>query len=417
MANPPLLSVVIPTHNRARYARYAIESILSIKSPLLQLVVHDTSVSDELEVFVAEHVSDERLKYIRYRDRLSLTENHNAAMKAADGEYVCLIGDDDTIMPEAIEATQWARDNAIDALTPTVVANYAWPDFRSRFFGMAHAGRLYIKPDFRKARLVDAKVALRKSLQRSAQGTEDLPKIYHGIIRRSVMEEIRRKSGNYFHGSSPDASGALGIALMISTFVEMDYPLTLPGAAGSSASGRSAVNTHKGKLAEDPQTAGFVKAGWPREVPRFFSVETVWAHAGIETIRQIQPNRLKDFDFIRLYATCWLKHKDYRKETLEAYALYLAEPGHSVAFPRLALVGKMIQVMAETFWRLSRRLMIPTAAGGRYYIPELKTIADAQTALLDYLKGKNHSFGAFIAKDLANSAKGLNVKTTEAMLG
>jgi hypothetical protein len=397
MTTKPLLTVVMPTHNRAQYAQFAIKSVLALESAALQLVVHDTSETDELERFVAANISDGRLKYIHYPHCLSMTDNHNAAMQAADGEYVCLIGDDDTIMPEALDAVAWAQSNGIDALSPLVVANYAWPDFRSRFFGMGHAGRVYIKKRFESARTYDAKASLRQALQGAAQGTEGLPKVYHGFVRRSVMESIRERSGAYFHGSSPDVSGAVGVALMISSFVELGYPLTLPGASGKSNTGRSAVNTHKGALAKDSQTAEFAAKGWPAEVPRFFSVETVWAHAAIETIRRLDAASLKDFDFIRLYATCWLRHKEYRGETLQAFRGGQWALSQQVASPKLSLALVVAEIAVSSSLRLAKRALTPTAAGGRGYIPNLQTIEDAQTALIAYLGNNSTTYQRFVA--------------------
>lgn len=385
----PLLTVVMPTHNRAQYAQSAIKSILSIESELLQLVVHDTSESHELEEFVAKSIDDTRLKYIYCAQRLTMTENHNAAMHAAEGEYVCLIGDDDTIMPEAINAVSWAKQRNIDALTPVVVANYAWPDFRSRIFGMRHAGRVYIRKKFGFAVRRSAQDSLKRSLNTAAQGTDGLPKIYHGFVRRSVMEDIRAKSGAYFHGSSPDISGAISLALTLSSFVEIDYPLTLPGASGKSNTGRSAINTHKGALANDAQTAEFVSSGWPKEVPRFFSVETVWAHAAIETICRLQIASLQNFNFIRLYGLCWLRHKEFRRETLEAFNNGEWLKWQHAEFSKFALPRTILGLATTMAIRLAKRAIVPTAAGRRNYISGIETIADAQYALTVYLNSSD----------------------------
>lgn len=396
MTMTPLLTVVMPTHNRSQYAKFSISSVLAVKNPDLQLVVHDTSDTDELEKFVMTTIHDDRLKYIHHPQRLSMTENHNAAMDAADGEYVCLIGDDDTIMPEAMEAVAWAASQEIDALSPLVVANYAWPDFRSRFFGMGHAARVYIRKQFGSARRCDAGHSLRLALQGAAQGTEKLPKVYHGFVRRRIMEMLRERSGAYFHGSSPDVSGAVGVAMMLPFFVEVDYPLTLPGASGRSNTGRSAVNTHKGALSNDAQTAEFAARGWPAEVPRFFSVETVWAHAAIDTIRRVDESHLKDFDFIKLYATCWLRHKEYRGETLHAFREGQWRQWQPEDSPRITLILKVAQITAKNLMRLARRALTPTAAGGRFYITDIPTIVEAQTLLIARLRKKRSTFAGSI---------------------
>lgn len=394
----PLLTVVMPTHNRSEYAKHAITSVLSITSPDLQLVVHDTSDGVELEEFILSRMYDERLKYIRHSTRLSMTENHNAAMGAADGEYVCLIGDDDTIMPEAMEAVAWASSQGIDALSPIVVAYYSWPDFRSLFFGKGHASRVYISKQFGSVRRRDTQTSLVKALGAAAQGSKFLPRVYHGFVRRRVMEELRLKSGAYFHGSSPDVSGAIGVAMMLPFYVEVDYPLTLPGASGKSNSGRSAMNKHKGKLSNDGQTAEFADRGWPTEIPRFFSVETVWAHAAVDTVRRIDEMRLKEFNFIYLYGLCWFLHKEYRQEVLESFRNEVWRKWREVKFPWVALILEITRIAATKLMYTAKRALRPTAAGNRHFIPDAPTINAAQTELISYLK----KTGMSISKILGN---------------
>lgn len=385
----PLLSIVIPTHNRARYAISSIRSILAITDTNLELVVSDTSTDGELSSQMNargnEFSQDSRLKYFRPEERLDMTGNHNAAIAAATGEYVCLIGDDDTITADILLATAWAKDRGIEVIAPNVVANYVWPDFRSRLMGAGHAARLYIAKRFGGAVVHDSSVALASALRNAAQGTDGLPKIYHGIVKRSVLERIRELSGAYFHGSSPDVSGAIGLALCSRSFVVVDYPLTIPGASGGSNTGRSAMNTHKGKLSQEPQTKGFEFSGWSQGVPRFFSVETVWAHAALETIRRIAPHQVAAFNFSRLIAVCRVLHPEYASEIDQA-TFEVENITGSIA----TKLSEQVRVEAkryrlERLIRFVKRLSKPTAAGGRIYVSNLETIAEAPDVLSQHM--------------------------------
>jgi len=192
----PLLSVVMPTHNRCEYAAASIRSILSIDSHEIQLIVTDTSDNDDLFAF-ASIIPDERLLYRRITEQLSMTDNHNAAMSLATGRYVCLIGDDDTITRETLIATIWANTNSIKILSPLVVANYAWPDFRSKYLGASHAGRLYLRRRFGKISYQNSGQNLEAALKRGVLGTEGLPKIYHGIVKKHLFDTIKKRSGSY----------------------------------------------------------------------------------------------------------------------------------------------------------------------------------------------------------------------------
>lgn len=384
-----LLSVVIPTHNRARYAIHAIASLLAIPSTELEIVVSDTSTDGELlaqlTAETARFLNDPRLKYLRPAGKLDMTGNHNAAIEASTGEYVCLIGDDDTISAEALLAAAWAKERGIEVIAPNVVANYVWPDFRSRFMGTRHATRLYFAKRFGGAVIHDSALALQSALSNAAQGTDGLPKIYHGIVNRSVLEQIHGLSGAYFHGSSPDVSGAIGLALCSRNFVVVDYPLTIPGASGGSNTGRSAMNTHKGKLSQESQTKGFEVNGWSQGVPRFFSVETVWAHAALETIRRIAPHQIATFNFARLIAVCRVLHAEYASEIdLATAELEKTIDITGVAFSEQVRI-EIKHYRRERLLRLVKRLSKPTAAGGRSYVSNLRTIAATPDALAQHM--------------------------------
>lgn len=382
----PLLSIAIPTHNRAKYAIHAIRSILAISDERLEIVVSDTSTDGELQEKLNKlalgGVIDPRLKYFRPVERLDMTGNHNKVLSAVTGEYVCLIGDDDSITKEAVLAAAWASKNRVEVIAPNVVANYVWPDFRCRFFGDGHASRLYIAKHIGGASHHDSSSALSGALLNAAQGTDRLPKIYHGIVKRSTLERLKDASGAYFHGSSPDVSGAIGLALCSKSFIVTDYPLTIPGASGGSNTGRSAMNKHKGKLEEETQTKGFKTAGWSQGVPKFFSVETVWAHAALETIARIAPEHVSKFNFEKLIGVCRVLHPEYASEIDHAILEVAPLVGRSFDVLEANIVNEMkLYKRARILHVLKRLMKPPTAARGRTYVSNLDTIAAAPAML------------------------------------
>lgn len=393
----PLISVVIPTHNRARYAISAIRSVLAIQDDRIELVVSDTSTDEKLAALIADEknscVGDPRLNYFRPREKLDMTGNHNAAIGAARGEYVCLIGDDDTVSAECLVAAEWAMSKGIELISPNVVANYVWPDFRHRFFGGGHASRLYFARQMGGVSLGKSDESLARALVNAAQGTDGLPKIYHGLVKRTLLEKIRQISGAYFHGSSPDVSGAIGLALVGSDFVVIDYPLTIPGASGGSNTGRSAMNKHKGKIEQETQTKGFESEGWSPGVPRFFSVETVWAHAAMETMRRIAPHMISRFNFSRLIAICHVLHPEYDLELKQATIEAGEIVGDTVKL--VENIGSEIKrFKRERMMRLIKRVLVPTVAGGRKYTGGVVEVFDAPEALMKYMKKSGVSWGA-----------------------
>ncbi|MFT0876646.1 glycosyltransferase family 2 protein [Rhodopseudomonas sp. G2_2311] len=377
----PLLSIVMPTHNRYRYASHALHSLLSLKPgpDILEIVVHDTSTSFDLRDWVASSCDDDqRLHYVHSAELLDLTQNHNRALAMASGRYLCLIGDDDTVLPDLLELADYADKHNIDCIAPQIVANYAWPDFVSRTFGTGHAGRLYVKRKYGAFERKLTEPALNASLARAAQGTDGLPKLYHGLVKRRVMEVIRSKTGDYVHGASPDVSAALAIAATIESFVEIDFPVTLPGASGGSNTGASAMGQHKGDLANTRQTSRYA-ANWPALVPPFYSVETVWAHAAFETLRLLNHPALKQFNYPELYMQCLIRHRREVDHTFQSMKAYQRLRGTSTTELSFMCISSAASIIMREAMRLAIRATRPTAAGNRRHFGALATIAEAQT--------------------------------------
>ena len=402
-----LLSVVIPTHNRANYAFDSISSLLGLDSKRLEVVVSDTSESDDLKIRLELLGANEygpKLNYFKPRESLDMTGNHNAALAAATGKYVCLIGDDDTVTHELIDAADWADKNNIDCLSPNILSNYAWPDFRSLNFGSGHASRLYLPKHIGSLSCIEGASALSHALANAGQGTEGLPKLYHGLVKRELLDEVKALSGNYFHGSSPDVSMAVALSYLLanrqSFFYTINYPLTIPGASGGSNTGRSAMNKHKGRLSSEKQTNSFIKAGWPDSVPKFFSVETVWAHACISTLIALAATDCIDkYNYPRLFGACLNFHPEFLVEINNAIEEVASERKITVKEINSHIREARVTMWIRRAFYLTRRVLWPTASGGRSYVTGIKTVSEAQPILQAWLNERDLSFRKVIQRN------------------
>lgn len=389
----PLLSLVVPTHNRARYAKACIASVLSFEEPELQLVVTDTSTDRELYRWLHEGdrqlLADPRFVYTKIDEPSDVTKNHNDAFSLATGEYVGVIGDDDCLTGAAIDAVRWASTHGVPAVSQTLTTTYAWPDFRSRMARKGHANRLYVPRKIGGSRWRRGEADLRAALARAFQGTDGLPRTYHGFVRRELLENVRRQTGAFVHGSSPDMAGAAAVACQIDRYLEVDIPLSIPGISGGSNSGRSGLNTHKGELSSDTQTSKFEGGGWPAGVPRFFSVETVWAHAGLETVRRMRPELAPLFNYARLIALCRLRHPEFEAKIVAATEEVERLLGRSIA----SEIRREMRLEKWSRWKyLLRRIMNPTAANGRRFFPDLPDVEAASRCYEEYARGCGFSF-------------------------
>lgn len=94
----PLVSVGLPTYNRAHTLGAAIESILSQDCGDLELIISDNSSSDETPDLCERHAqSDSRVRYLRQSHNRGIAANFNAVAEAATGEFFMWLGDDDQL--------------------------------------------------------------------------------------------------------------------------------------------------------------------------------------------------------------------------------------------------------------------------------------------------------------------------------
>jgi len=100
----PLVTIAIPTYNRAELLRGAIAAVRAQTHPSIHLVVCDNGSTDGTEALVRELLaSGQAIEYIRQPSNLGPTANFTTAGAAARGDYFMWYADDDWIPPEYVE--------------------------------------------------------------------------------------------------------------------------------------------------------------------------------------------------------------------------------------------------------------------------------------------------------------------------
>ena len=100
----PLVSIGIPTYNRAALLEHALGSALGQTYEHLEVVVSDNASTDDTEwVLHARARHDPRLRIVRQPENRGLTANFNAVYEAVRGDYVLLLSDDDWLDRDYVE--------------------------------------------------------------------------------------------------------------------------------------------------------------------------------------------------------------------------------------------------------------------------------------------------------------------------
>lgn len=397
--NSPLLSIVIPTRNRQEYAISAITSILSISAPDLELVVQDNSDLRDLEERIRNRVNDSRLRYNYTPTPLSFVDNFDAAVRLASGKYLCIIGDDDGINSEIIEATRWMNSNDIDALKPIVSVGYLWPETEvpSTLFTKASSNGVFtIKPFSGKVIRPNPELEMKKVVRSGGCRylETDIPRLYHGIVKRECLNKVREQTGAFFGGLSPDIFAALAIANFAENVISIDYPLTIAGVSKSAQSARG-----EGVDLEDAphfRYRGTYK--WAEIIPRFCSTPTIWADSTVAALKALgRDDILRDFNLPLLAAYCIAYHPKYRHIILrDMYkSLQIMNKNQLVGtfqFCYSLLIGPGWVL----FKRVANRCKIMLLGNPVHRIDNVKNMVEATNTLKSYLRETGKRFSNFV---------------------
>jgi glycosyltransferase involved in cell wall biosynthesis len=389
----PLLSIIIPTRNRARYAISCIRSVLSIQSALLEIIVQDNSDNDDLERMVRISILDSRLRYNHTTERLSVNQNFDKAMGMARGKYVSYIGDDDSVNPEIVSAVSWAQQRGFDALLTTMPVRYYWPDVRHRYYQSAFAGSLLIKSFGGSISFPNVEIEMRSCARSAGKRFDNLPHVYYGIIKRECLEKVFEQTATYFPGPTPDVAGAVAAANYAKDICRIDYPLFIPGTGKASGGGLGTQKKHIGTLENQAHLSPQYVHNWSNIVPAFFSGETIWGEDMVQALKAIgREDVLREFNIPLLHAACAVFHPDYLPITLRS--LYRA-----LKTTRRGYLAGTFQFISYYFfnWGLRLRALFSNAVtlsgwGHILRIKKLNNIEEAANSLTEYLNNTGRRF-------------------------
>ena len=120
----PLVTVIIPTFNRPKYFREALESALAQTYRNIEVVISDNSTEDDTEILMHDY-HDPRIKYFHHKN-FNAHDNWNFARKYNNpaAEYVNWLLDDDLFYPAKLEKMIEIYRNNPDVSLVTSAKNY-----------------------------------------------------------------------------------------------------------------------------------------------------------------------------------------------------------------------------------------------------------------------------------------------------
>jgi len=99
--NNPIVSIIVPSYNRADFLPRAIKSILSQAFKDFEVIVVDDCSTDNTREVVSSF-NDERIRYIRHDSNKGAGAARNTGIKDAKASYIAFLDSDDEWLPEKL---------------------------------------------------------------------------------------------------------------------------------------------------------------------------------------------------------------------------------------------------------------------------------------------------------------------------
>ncbi len=113
VANTPSISIIVPTHNRARFLQRAVRSALSQTCSDFEILIVDDASSDATPS-LARSFADPRIRLFRNEQSRGAAASRNVGLANSRGRFIAFLDDDDEWLPRKLELQQ-ARFAAADA--------------------------------------------------------------------------------------------------------------------------------------------------------------------------------------------------------------------------------------------------------------------------------------------------------------
>jgi glycosyltransferase involved in cell wall biosynthesis len=107
----PLISSIIPTFNRSKIVRNAIDSILNQTYTNIEIIVVDDGSTDDTRDILADYAQKGQITYI-YQKNAGVSAARNAGLKIAKGEWIAFLDSDDTWLPDKLRRQMQIVENS-----------------------------------------------------------------------------------------------------------------------------------------------------------------------------------------------------------------------------------------------------------------------------------------------------------------
>ncbi|MCA3388930.1 MAG: glycosyltransferase [Roseomonas sp.] len=227
----PEFSVLLPTRNRASLLVEAIESVRSQNFEDWEIIVSDNASIEDVQGIIKKF-DDPRIVYLRSDEPLSVTDNWNRAIDAAQGSWIVMLGDDDGLVPGYFENMLAA---SVSLNSPDIIYHGAYHFLAPDVLPGQTDGRLSDVTKMHSLLLGHKGPSLlpRDQCEAAARAALDMRAIYgfnmqYFLFRAEFLDRMRR-FGPVFRGPYPDFYAANMALFIADTVGVVPAPMTVIG--------------------------------------------------------------------------------------------------------------------------------------------------------------------------------------------
>jgi len=229
------LTICLPTRNRQAYCIQTIEALAASEGNDFEVLVADNSDDPApLADFFASTLKDSRFRLLPpVATVLSMVDNWERLLNAAEGRWISVIGDDDYIDPRVtglIRRCEVLYRN-VDSISWDCMT-FQWPDNRPipTLASIPMTSGTSIQS---KKQISELLFAWSEAKRRPSVGTG----IYHGAVRKTLMQRIKQAyGGRYFEHPNVDWDNTCKVVAQATTLVHCERPFSVLGACAASNS-------------------------------------------------------------------------------------------------------------------------------------------------------------------------------------
>ena len=217
-------TVVIPTRERCDTLIHSLRTCVTQNYDNLEIIVSD-NYSQDSTCEVVESFKDSRIRYINTGKRISMSDNFEFALAHVKPKgYIIYIGDDDGLLPNAINDINRIVVQTSAEVIRWDIASYHWPEIDSE------TANILTIPHYKSGITVKKSSVTIQNVLSFINGFDALPLLYNrSAVKYDVISRIKNHSGRFYHSFIPDVYSGFVIAESVGTYVNSERPYSISG--------------------------------------------------------------------------------------------------------------------------------------------------------------------------------------------